>query len=401
MITAAETVHWPPLLRPLADASAALGRLAHGLEVSPLHRAWLWRETARSSAEISRISGHRVRLDRLMLHLAGVPLDRSGDDGGLAAARRVFLTMAPLFRAGRKADSIGTMPELFTPLWLDDGGTSAGRDDESDDRAPAKDGDQEGGEGERLSVLVQTLSHHAGKGNNPALIDLLLGLRRQAAGRRLPPGLLRLALPLSLIRAGVLPKAAPALLGGRLPLGATRPAGEQEPVTTWLARSLSALAREASGAALRLGALERRHRAWHTRLADAGLRRHARTPLILDLLAATPVLSASLVARHLGCSAPGAGRMLQHLAELGIVTAATDRSRWKIYLAGDLSVADANGGAPDRPLAFGEPVPPVDSEAIDATLDRLIADLDRAAGRAEARLAEEKHRAVSPSSAAR
>lgn len=90
MFDRTDSVHWPTLIRPLTEASTALGHLSHALETTPLHPAWMWRETARVSAKISQISSYRVRAERLMLHLAGVALEPAEDDTGLAAARRIF-----------------------------------------------------------------------------------------------------------------------------------------------------------------------------------------------------------------------------------------------------------------------------------------------------------------------
>jgi hypothetical protein len=309
-----------------------------------------------------------------MLTLAGIPLDPAEDDAGLAAARRSFLVAAPLFRTSPKVDSIEAHQELFQPLWpsrrLD------GRDkiEEEGDMATAED---------RLRHMVRELVGFAGLETRPPLVDLLIELHRHETPRRLPPSLARLALPLSLHQAGLVPKAAPGLVGGRLSFQTA----EGEPVTPWFGRALSTLAKEATGAERRLAELTRQHQAWHAVLRKAGLRGHARTPAVVDLLAATPVLSASLVAKHLGCTPQGAGSMLRQLVELGIVTEATPRARWKIYLAGDLTLAnDERSGAGEGALSFSEPLPEVDRDAMEATLDELFADLERLDRRAKATL---------------
>ncbi|MEM8952424.1 MAG: helix-turn-helix domain-containing protein, partial [Pseudomonadota bacterium] len=227
-------------------------------------------------------------------------------------------------------------------------------------------------------------------GTKPVLIDLMIDLRQHAEARRLPSGLLRLVLPLALHQAGLLPKAAPALLGGRLSLGTTRSEAEQEPMTLWLCRALSSLAKEATEAAARLADLQAQHRAWHQRLLREGLRGHSRLPLVLDLLAATPVVSAGLVAKHLDCTPQAAGRMLRQLAELGIVSEATATSRWKVYLAGDLASTDVETARADEPLVFSDPLPSVDHQAIEATLTDLFADLDRLERRTTSELASSR-----------
>ncbi|MEZ5935919.1 MAG: hypothetical protein R3F54_29205 [Alphaproteobacteria bacterium] len=73
------------------------------------------------------------------------------------------------------------------------------------------------------------------------------------------------------------------------------------------------------------------------------------------------------------------------------MTAARLSSRWTIYLASDLSVADrdrsgAGEGATD-PLGFSQPLPEIDREGVEATLDGLFAELERLEQRTEGRLA--------------
>ena len=79
--------------------------------------------------------------------------------------------------------------------------------------------------------------------------------------------------------------------------------------------------------------------------------------------------------------------MLRHLADLGIVTEATVRSRWKIYLAGDLAAPDRDHSDEQPPLSFSDPAPEIDREAIDAALDALFRDLERLEKRTRAALA--------------
>ena len=192
---------------------------------------------------------------------------------------------------------------------------------------------------------------------------------------------MRLALPLALV------SAAPGQLGGRrLPLGMSRAAADPTPLTDWLARGLNDLAEEARQSHGRLTELERQHRAWHRRLAEAGFRRHARAPAALDLFTATPVLSIGLVATHLGCSRVAAGNIMERLTELGILIPATARSRHKIFITGDLSAPTRGEVDPDQPLTLSEPASLVDVDALGATLDGLFADLERLNERAEGRV---------------
>ena len=60
----------------------------------------------------------------------------------------------------------------------------------------------------RLRAMVAELAGFADDGRRPALINLLIDLRQQAALRQLPASLVRLAMPLALLEAGIVPKAA-------------------------------------------------------------------------------------------------------------------------------------------------------------------------------------------------
>lgn len=395
-----DTVHWPDVVRPLASAERALGRLAQALETTPLHQAWLWREITRIAAAIAQNSGYLVSQDQLRMALIGAPVDPDDNTTGLAAAKRIFLAAAPLMRAHQQTDS---KEALWPHFWAPEASEAYEASDTlSDDQADGADNRRSvdagapedvgrAGEGERarLMVLVREIAGFADDGRRPALINLFVDLRRQAVARRLSPMLTRLALPLALVQAAVVPKAAPGLLGGRrLPLGMSRAAAEPMPLTDWLARGLNDLAEEARHSHGRLTELERQHRAWHGRLAEAGLRRHARAPAALDLLTATPVLSIGLVARHLACSTVAAGKIVERLVDLGILLAATSRSRHKVYIAGDLPQRPRGEAGADEPLAVSAPAPVVDVDAVGATLDGLFADLDRLNERTKTTLAE-------------
>ena len=346
--------------------------------------------------------------------LIGVPIDRDDNTTGLAAAKRTFLAAAPLFRTGQQTNS---MSELWPRFWEadrpqgdDEGGEvlRPGSDALSVDQAePPSVGSVPEGAGQvarpqrvawpqqgdqdrhRLIALVRELAGFADDGRRPALINLLVDLRRHAATRRLPAPLVRLALPLALAETAILPKPAPGLLGGRrLPLGLSRASMTAKPLSDWLALGLGELSREADQSYRRLAELTSQHRAWHTHLATAGLRRHARAPGALDLLAATPILSIGLVAQHLGCSHVAAGRIIERLVDLGILNEQTSRSRHKVFIAGNLRAPSAGEAELDTPLAVSEPASRVDVDAIGATFDGLFADLDRLQERTQTTLSE-------------
>ena len=163
---------------------------------------------------------------------------------------------------------------------------------------------------------------------------------------------------------------------------------EAKPLSDWLKSALEDLAKEADQSYRRLAELTRQHRAWHEALAREGLRKHARAPRALDLLAAAPVLSIGLVARHLGCSHVAAGKAIARLADLGILIEQTSRSRHKIFVAGDLPSPSRAEADFDQALTFSKPATAVDVDALGATLDGLFADLERLNERTGARLTE-------------
>ena len=371
MLEAAETIHWPVVIRPHGEAERALGRLAFALESTPFYGTWLWRELTRTAVVIVQASGHLAKTDQLRLALIGLPVEREDNNSGLAAAKRVFLAATPLFRASDQTDrNQGLWPAFWQDGSLDH--------DHGHGDAPI-DGAGEGALAERrLQDLVRELASFAGDGTRPALVNLLVDLRRHAAIKAMSPHLVRLALPLALINAGVIPKAAPGLLGGRrLPLGMSRASIDPKPLTAWLVAGFTELAKEAKQASRRLSELTRQHRAWQGALIHEGLRKHARLPRVLDLLAATPVLSIGLVARHLGCSHVAAGKMIERLVGLGILIEQSSRARHKLFIAGDLPTEGQLGSDPDGRLSLSEPLSEVDVDGIEATLDGLFADLDR------------------------
>lgn len=383
MMDSTEIINWQAMARPHGEAERALGRLGEALARTPLHATWLWREISRASVIIAQTSGDIVDVDQLRKALIGVPVDRAVNTTGLARAKRIFLAAAPLFRSSPLTDS-------NTDLWPRFWGPGASEDaDHATDDQNAMESAGGAGELERrqLLSLVRDLAGFADDGQRPALINLLVDLRQHAATKRLPAHLIRLALPLALNEAKLVPKSAPGLLGGRrLPLGMSAASPEARPLTDWLKLGLGELSKEADQSHRRLVELTRQHQAWHRALATARLRRHARTPAALDLLAATPVLNIGLVARHLDCSHVAAGQIVARLVDLGILIAATSRSRHKIYLAGDLATPARGGVDIDVPLSSSDPAPLVDVDAVGATLDGLLADLERLNERARNRV---------------
>ncbi len=385
--------HWPDLLRPLNDALLALGRLQQALATTRIHGAWLWRENVRTACQIAQISSHRVTYEQLAFDLLGVPPGDNDDVGGLAAGRRHFLVASRLFTRDQRADSILPSNLLWAPLWT--GGEPPRADSnvlpdadapDIEGRSEADDGAGEGASDlERARTIAAELAQAATRMAGVPLVTMLQGLR-QGVGRNLPRPTARLLLPLALHQAGLVPKPVPALIGGRLPLGEVSLSGTTEEVTSWLRRALTSLAKEAEGAAKRLDVLTRQIKAWQDLLAKEKLRRHAHTPEVLALLAATPVLTASLVVRHVRISKPAASKILGRLVELGILTEPIARDRFKVFVAADIG-EKVVAGDQELELTLSNSLPGIDREAIETNLDQLFVDLEqkskRALGRSE------------------
>jgi len=408
-----DKIDWLTLLKPYGGAERALGRLAQGLDTTRLHSSWLWREMARASVTIAQASGHKARVDHLRMALIGCPLERDDQQAGLAAARRVFLAAAPLFRKTGLADS---MPDLWPRFWQEEAPlrdedaahaehvghadpiSVASERDEGRGGSPASMTNRVRGTGPvgaddaMLEGLVNDLVAFASSGSRPTLITLLTDLRQHAVTSSLPPSLVRIALPLALQQTGLVPKAAPGLLGGRrLPLGMGRTAILDRPLSPWLINALEALTDEADQAYQRLNELTRQHQAWHQALAGLGLRGHSRLPKMLDLLVATPVVTNELVARHLDMTHRAAGMMTARLADLGVLIDQSSRPRHQIFVAGDLALHDRGLSGEEVPLSVSEPLGMVDGEAIETTLDDIFAELNALNMRAKARLNEKGH----------
>jgi hypothetical protein len=158
----------------------------------------------------------------------------------------------------------------------------------------------------------------------------------QAGEPRAP---IRAALVRHWIRHGLL--AAPVPLTGAAALHPEVPWEE----TAWTAAFLSALAEEAEDALRLLGRLER---AWFAaRSAVAGRRRHSRAGAAIDLLATTPLLSASTLAAGLGMAVKNAAALLEEFQTARLVVEVTHRSRRRLFgLAGLAPLRD--GVAPPR-----------------------------------------------------
>ena len=135
----------------------------------------------------------------------------------------------------------------------------------------------------------------------------------------------------------------------------------------WIPAFLTALAAEAADALQLLLDLER---AWlAARRAVAGRRRHSRAPAALDLMAVTPLLSATALANSLGIAVKNAGVLLAQFCAAGIAIEVTHRTKRRLYgLAGLAPLRDVVA-PPYRPQpgrGRGRPPLPTDADATPA-----------------------------------
>ncbi len=172
----------------------------------------------------------------------------------------------------------------------------------------------------------------------------------------------------------------------------------------WIPAFLHALAAEAAEALQLLLDLER---AWlSARRAVAGRRRHSRAPAAIDLMAVTPLLSATSLAASLGIAVKNAGVLLAQFWAAGIAVEVTHRSKRRLYGLAGVAPLRAAVAPPYRPqpgrgrgrpptLAVDADAPPPPPPAPLTPLERRefdTAGLDAAMEFAEAAIRDARRR---------
>jgi hypothetical protein len=156
--------------------------------------------------------------------------------------------------------------------------------------------------------------------DQPTLRAAALGVRVWVAGQGSRPAV-RAAVPLYLRERQAVLHRLPGVTGdAALTAGAVDPDG-------FTVRFLHAVGREADDGRALLRTLERE---WHAARGRVdrrpGGRSTSRLPTAVDLLAASPLLSVSALARAVGCSTEGASKMLDALVQLEVVAEVTGLS---------------------------------------------------------------------------
>jgi len=289
----------PRLADALARAAAAFARLDQAAANHPLAPALLYRTRLEAVRRQAAADGMAIDPWHLAASLEGL---RFRMDHALRLIDR-----ASLFEAARHA--------LDQYQWL-----------------VGPDFDQEG-DVQRAEKLL------AAQAGTP-LLAAAAGLRQWIdAGAGRPP--LRSALVRFWVRQRVL----------RLPLPLTGARALQADVawqdTAWPVVFLSALADEAGDALDLLFALER---AWFAaRSAVAGRRRHSRAAAAIDILAATPLISATSLAAGLDMAVKNSAALLEDFGRAGIAIEVTHRSRRRLFGLVGLAPLREVVRPPDRP----------------------------------------------------
>jgi hypothetical protein len=121
----------------------------------------------------------------------------------------------------------------------------------------------------------------------------------------------------------------------------------------WIEHFLDALAEEAEDGIALLVTLERH---WFAaRRAVAGRRRDSRAAAAVDILAASPLVSATTLGQALGMATKNVTRLLEGFVVLGIASEVTHRSKRRLYGLKHLAPLRETAAAPRRPLPGRRP----------------------------------------------
>ncbi len=356
----------------IATAALALGRLAEAVRRSPMAPAFHLRETAAVAAEMAARRLGPTRAQDLFAIVAGAP-------GAHAEAGDELHAALWFWRQGLRTWYMQPLPAPWGGTEPDDYGDSErARDWQADDGAALHP------EITAALVRIGPLPPHAG------LVARLQAIYR-ATTRERAVGASDIARVIALrpVTGAVLP-----CLASIVPT--TKTAMAFEP---WLAQTAVRMTRAAEASYARLRALEAAWRRWQSRVEPH--RTSSQLPVVLALLAHSPLLTPSAVAASCGVSSRTGLRHLQALEAVGVVREVTGRARWRLYAAADLGLAPWNprrrrlyveppphGHEAGFKATPADPLPRVDFDSIDRMLHDAYHAVDRAMQRVETRLAD-------------
>ena len=307
----------PHLAAALARAAAAIARLDQALAFHPLRPAFLYRARLDAVRRQAAVDGRLIDPWHLAALLEGLRLRM---DSSLRIIDR-----GAIFEAARHAFGLHQ--------WI-----------------TAPDFDQEGAVQQAEKALAR-----AAPGTTP-LLAAAHGMHAwlDAGGDRAP---VRAALIRTWTRQKILRTPVP--LTGAAALRSGTPWDSD----AWVPEFLTALAGEAADGLQLLMTLER---AWFAaRGAVAGRRRHSRAAVAVDILAATPLVSASSLATGLGMAVNNAAALLDAFCAAGIAVEVTHRSKRRLFGLAALAplreqVAPPNHPQPGRGRGRSPSIPPED-----------------------------------------
>jgi hypothetical protein len=300
-LPAGATATDPSLATALARAAAAIARLDQALAFHPLRPAFLHRARLDAVRRQAAVDGKLIDPWHLAALLEGLRLR-------MDASLRI-IDRGAIFEAARHAFGLHQ--------WL-----------------TGPDFDQEGMVQQAEKALAE-----AQPGMTP-LLAAAYGMHAwlDAGGDRAP---VRAALVRGWHRAKIL--RAPVPLTGAAALRS----GTAWEVDAWAPEFLNALAGEAEDGLQLLMTLER---AWFAaRHAVGGRRRHSRAAVAVDILAATPLVSASSLATGLGMAVNNAAALLDGFCAEGIAVEVTHRSKRRLFGLAALAPLRDQVAPPRRP----------------------------------------------------
>ena len=288
------------LLSATERAAGAIGRLDQALDNHPLLTAFLYRSRIEAVRRQAAIDGSSIDPWHLAAVIEGLRLRLPDYDGVRIVDRCLVIEAA--------------QAALALHQWLVD-----------------PDFDQEG--------EVQAAERHLGDAVSLAGVGEATWSWLESGGRRAPmrAALTRLWKKRRLLRA-------PVPLTGPRSLRAEAPRGH----SAWTAAFLEALADEATDFLELLRSLERHWLLARTRVPRQ--RSTSRAALAVDVMAATPLISATTLAQAIDMSIKGASEMLEKFVTAEIAVEVTHRSARRLFgLAGMTPIRDAVA-APRRPM---------------------------------------------------
>lgn len=287
-------------------ASYALGRLRATLDASELRDGFVFRQKLLEVVATTRLEARATDQFRVLGTVAGLPIRRLRDFGGLSMALECF---ALLGRGARPIHHQGDISQALRRLrtrWR---------------QMPNRD----------LYALAHMLTDID---DNDAI---------GPAGRTLACNVLSgrnwLNGPIISVSEGL--KGTPAYRGL---------AGHDERILHFLMRVELA----AKKALTSLEDFNRQHKAWHDAIQSPDIagaktrRRTSKMPELVNYLLTVNVTTASIAARHLGITPQATARMFRELEEKCLIVAIAHRSNWRAFVTKDFSIGNADLIAPQK-----------------------------------------------------